>query len=289
MKDFFISYNKADRSSAQWLAQQLQDAGYTTLLQAENMPPGSNFAHEMQQAIVNTRQTIAVLSPDYLASDFCKSEWYAAFAQDPVGKQRKLIPVRVRPCQPGGLLAQIVYIDLVGKEGAAASQALLDGLAGKVERVAFSVDAHWARYEEQLAKQVSTVRLFGEAGQRELDQVFVELSINEEYERRPNQAEFLGLMDSELRRMRSVFGDAEQHDQDPNDPTQRHLNKTKRTLKPDELLCRHTHAVITGAPGCGKTTLLRYLAWQTLKQWQASGAPAFRVPPCILKLRQGTC
>ncbi len=129
-------------------------------------------------------------------------------------------------------------------------------------------------YSQRLEEKVSRVRIFGDADPHPLDQVFVELTINEEYERRPNQAEFLGLMDSELRRMRSVFGDADQsRDQDADDPTQRHLTKTKRTIKPDELLRRHTHAIVTGAPGCGKTTLLRYLAWQTLKQWRdtASG------------------
>lgn len=55
------------------------------------------------------------------------------------------------------------------------------------------------------------MRIFGDDQLRELDQVFVELSINEEYERRPNQAELLGLMDTELRPMRSVFGDADQY------------------------------------------------------------------------------
>ena len=136
--------------------------------------------------------------------------------------------------------------------------------------------ALWQAYSAQLETRVSTVRIFGDEAPHPLDQVFVELSLNEEYERRPNQAEFLGMMDSELRRMRSVFGDAdERRELDGDDPTQRHLAKTKRTLKPAELLRRHTHAVITGAPGCGKTTLLRYLAWQTLKQWRN----VFGVPP----------
>ncbi|NOT64120.1 MAG: ATP-binding protein, partial [Acidobacteria bacterium] len=132
----------------------------------------------------------------------------------------------------------------------------------------------WCAYTAQLESKVSTVRIFGVQRPYPLDQVFVELSLNEDYERRPPQAEFMGLMDSELRRMRSVFGDAERLP-DEDDPTLRHRTPTKRTINPDELLRRHTHAVITGAPGCGKTTLLRYLAWQTLKQWHN----AFVVPP----------
>ncbi|MBI1762924.1 MAG: hypothetical protein HYR56_15950 [Acidobacteria bacterium] len=100
----------------------------------------------------------------------------------------------------------------------------------------------------QLETRVSTVRIFGGEAPHPFDQVFVELSLNEEYERRPNQAEFLGLIDSELRRLRSVFGDAdEQREQSPDDPAQRHLAKTKRTHKPDERLRRRTRAVITGA------------------------------------------
>jgi hypothetical protein len=30
MKDFFISYNKTDRQWAEWIAWQLEGAGYTT-------------------------------------------------------------------------------------------------------------------------------------------------------------------------------------------------------------------------------------------------------------------
>jgi hypothetical protein len=34
MKDFFLSYNKADRAWAEWIAWQLEAADYTTVLQA---------------------------------------------------------------------------------------------------------------------------------------------------------------------------------------------------------------------------------------------------------------
>ena len=279
MKDFFISYNKADRNIALWIAQQLRSHGYSAIIQAEDMPPGSNFVREMDNACKEAAQVILVLSPDYLKSAYTQPEWHAFFSKDPTGDKRLLVPVRVRDCQLDGLLAQIVYIDLAGKDGDAAAEALLEGIQlSRTESqlpVRFPVDELIERYCKRLEEKVSRVYLFGEEQSRPLDQVFVELTINEDYERRPNQAEFLGLMDAELRKMRSVFGDADEHpDRMETGEFDRAIAKPKRTIKPDELLRPRTHAVITGAPGCGKTTLLRYLAWQTLKQWQA-----LRVPP----------
>jgi tetratricopeptide (TPR) repeat protein len=128
MKDFFISYNKADRTWAEWIAWLLDAAGYSTILQAWDFLPGSNFILEMQQAIRGAERTIAVLSADYLAALYTQPEWAAAFAQDPTGKKGTLVPVRVRECDLEGLLSQVVYIDLVKLDEAAAERALLDGL-----------------------------------------------------------------------------------------------------------------------------------------------------------------
>jgi hypothetical protein len=47
---------------------QLEAAGYTTLLQAWDFRPGSDFVHEMQQATSSAGRTIAVLSPAYFGS-----------------------------------------------------------------------------------------------------------------------------------------------------------------------------------------------------------------------------
>lgn len=94
MKDFFISYNKADRSWAEWIAWQLEEADYTTDLQAWDFRPGSNFVLDMQRAAVEAERTIAVLSPDSLAAAFTQPEWAAAFVQDPTGEKGLLLPVR---------------------------------------------------------------------------------------------------------------------------------------------------------------------------------------------------
>ena len=116
MEDFFISYNKADRAWAEWTAWQLEEVGYTTKLQAWDFRPGSNFVLEMQQAATETQRTIAILSPDYLASLYPHPEWAAAFARDPTGEKRTLVPARVRECELKGMLSQIAYIDLLGKD-----------------------------------------------------------------------------------------------------------------------------------------------------------------------------
>ncbi|MFS8086121.1 MAG: TIR domain-containing protein, partial [Acidobacteriota bacterium] len=129
MTDFLISYNKADRAWAVWIAWQLEAEGYSTILQAWDFRPGSNFVLEMQKATETAERTVAVLSPDFLTSRFTQPEWAVAFAADPTGENGLLIPVRVRDCELKGLLPQIVYIDLVGQTEDEARLALVDGVA----------------------------------------------------------------------------------------------------------------------------------------------------------------
>jgi hypothetical protein len=128
MKDFFISYNKADREKAEWIAWILEEAHFTTVIQAWDFGPGENFVLAMQKAASETKKTIAVLSSDYLQAKFTAPEWAAAFAQDPTGQQRLLIPILVQPVRSTGLLSAIVYIDLVGIDEAEAKARLLSGI-----------------------------------------------------------------------------------------------------------------------------------------------------------------
>ncbi|MFZ0034808.1 MAG: TIR domain-containing protein [Sedimentisphaerales bacterium] len=114
MKDFFISYNNTDKKYAQRIADWLDRAHFTTILQANNFVAGSNFVSEIHTALEQARRIILVLSPDYLTAPFPEAEWMAAFAKNPTNEDRTLIPVRVCECEPDGLLRPIVYIDLVG-------------------------------------------------------------------------------------------------------------------------------------------------------------------------------
>jgi hypothetical protein len=115
------------------------------------------------------------------------------------------------------------------------------------------------RYLGLLKEQVNKVYILGDAERRELQKVFVELTITEEYER-PLHAMYLGLMDAEMRRRRALF--PERDDTSPEGMREEKI--VRRKVKPAELLREGTHAIVTGAPGCGKTTLLRFLALQLI-------------------------
>src|SRR5688572_3351873 len=103
-KNFFISYNSADHEWAVWIGWKLEEAGHTVIVQAWDFLPGQNFVLRMQQGVSQAERTIAVLSPDFLASRFTQPEWAAAFQQDPTGAKGLLIPVRVSPCDLDGVL-----------------------------------------------------------------------------------------------------------------------------------------------------------------------------------------
>jgi hypothetical protein len=128
MADFFVSYTSADKAWAEWLGYILEEEGFTIVIQAWDFRPGSNFVLEMQRAATEADRTIMVLSPDYLKSQFTSPEWAAAFAQDPQGLKRKLVPIMVRQCRPPGLLSSVVHISLVGEEESGARGLLLNGL-----------------------------------------------------------------------------------------------------------------------------------------------------------------
>jgi len=127
-RDFFISYTAKDKEFAEWIAWQIEKAGYSAMIQAWDFRPGGHFVVDMQNAAANCSRTIAVFSQNYMKSLYAQAEWAAAFAQDPTGEKNILIPVRIEECELKGILKQIVYIDLVGLSEKDAVERLISGL-----------------------------------------------------------------------------------------------------------------------------------------------------------------
>jgi tetratricopeptide (TPR) repeat protein len=136
-RDFFISYTRADTDWAAWTAWVLEEAGFSVYMQAWDFRPGHNFVQEMHAGVSRTECTIALLSPGYLASRFTEAEWQAAFRRHLASAERRLIPLRVQPCDPEGLLGTLVFADLVAETGEDRARALvLDAVRTRVKPAA---------------------------------------------------------------------------------------------------------------------------------------------------------
>lgn len=60
--DFFVSYTGADVAWAEWVASVLEEAGFSTILQAWDFRPGSNFVLDMHEALRRSDRVLPLLS-----------------------------------------------------------------------------------------------------------------------------------------------------------------------------------------------------------------------------------
>jgi tetratricopeptide (TPR) repeat protein len=111
-KQLFISRAGADAAFSAEIGLILEEAGYGVLLQQWDFA-NANFMEQMHAALSGGARVVALLSPEYLASDHCQAEWQNAIAGDPLNKNRRLVLLRVAECEPSGLLAGLAYWDLV--------------------------------------------------------------------------------------------------------------------------------------------------------------------------------
>ena len=125
-KDFFISYTGADQAWAEWIAETLERAGYSTVLQKWDFRPGENFLERMDHALTGAHRVIAVMSPAYFRSYYARMEWINALGEP--DHEDRLLPVRVARGRPPPLLANRIYIDLVDVQEGLAAERLLAGV-----------------------------------------------------------------------------------------------------------------------------------------------------------------
>ncbi|HEY7394069.1 MAG TPA: toll/interleukin-1 receptor domain-containing protein, partial [Gemmatimonadaceae bacterium] len=123
MRDFFVSYTAEDRKWAEWIAWQLEEAGFSVVVQPWEF--SGNWLFRMDEAMRETSHTIAVLSPNYVRGVYTHPEWADSLRKDPAAAKELLIPVRVHPTDVLGILAQIPLVDLVDLSESDAVERLL--------------------------------------------------------------------------------------------------------------------------------------------------------------------
>src|SRR5919107_1663148 len=127
--DFFVSHAGRDTGWAEWLAWQLEQAGYTVELDVWDWAPGEDFVARMAAALERADRVLAVCSQAYFASAFGGAELRAAFAGSTAAAGR-IVPVLVEPVTLPALYASLIHVDLTGLDEAGAAarlRARLDG------------------------------------------------------------------------------------------------------------------------------------------------------------------
>jgi hypothetical protein len=112
--EVFISRTGADKDIA--VAQILREAGYATFLQDEDFGHTSFMARMTEgfDKVENGGRIVAILSKQYVKSDYCLKEAQYPLIGDSFNRRQRLIVLRIDDCQPTGHLKDIPYIDLSG-------------------------------------------------------------------------------------------------------------------------------------------------------------------------------
>lgn len=125
--DFFISYAGPDRPWAEWIAAQLEQAGWTVWLDSWEITPGRNWVQAIAEAVDRSDSVIAVISPESIGPGRNTSvEWFSFLVRGP---ENRIIPVLVAPTDVPALLRSISQIRIYGLSEDDARKALLSSLA----------------------------------------------------------------------------------------------------------------------------------------------------------------
>jgi TIR domain len=77
----------------------------------------------MHKAFLSGARVVALYSQSYLDSKYCVREATEALKGDPSNERQRLIPLRIEPCAPAGML-NITHTDLIAERRQADASAL---------------------------------------------------------------------------------------------------------------------------------------------------------------------
>jgi len=97
--DVFISYSHADEDWVwETLVPAIQKENLSYCIDEESFSGGVPLIVNMEEGVMSSRHTVAVLSPAYMARKPAIFETLLALTQDPAGEQPRLIPIMIADC-----------------------------------------------------------------------------------------------------------------------------------------------------------------------------------------------
>lgn len=104
----FVSYTQVDERWASWIGWELRSDGWHVDIQLWDVVAGDDFVAWMHTRLETVDHLVLVVSGESLASGWVGVEWRSVYRPG----ERRVVPVRVEQVDLGGLLQQIVHIDL---------------------------------------------------------------------------------------------------------------------------------------------------------------------------------
>jgi tetratricopeptide (TPR) repeat protein len=95
--DFLISYAMPDAPWARWLADVIEDAGFTQVSEGWQFHMTGGCVLDLDAALDRAARVIALVSRDYVRDSFCVPKWQQRLAADPASARRLLAAVSIDP------------------------------------------------------------------------------------------------------------------------------------------------------------------------------------------------
>jgi WD40 repeat protein len=126
--DVFVSYARQDQSFVRLLVQGLAERGKRAWVDWADIPPTAEWMAEIDAAIVSSASVVAVLSPDFCASEVCGTE-----TQHAAEAGKRIIPILRREVEPESVLADLAKRNWVMFRDADDFDQALDQLVSALE------------------------------------------------------------------------------------------------------------------------------------------------------------
>jgi hypothetical protein len=115
--DVFVSYSHRDRSWVlEYLLPRLEAAELRVAIDFRDFEPGLPSLVNMERAVENSRHTLVVLTPAWVASEWTTFESLLVQTSDPASVQRRLLPVMLKQVAAPKRIAMLTYADFTHED-----------------------------------------------------------------------------------------------------------------------------------------------------------------------------
>src|SRR5215467_10133537 len=110
--DLFVSYSSADGDWVrEWLLPRLERRGLRVCIDWRDFEAGVPILDNIERAIEQSAKMLAVMTPSWLESGWANFEALLMQTGDPAAMYQRLIPIKLKPCDPPRRIALLTYVD----------------------------------------------------------------------------------------------------------------------------------------------------------------------------------